>query len=350
MTTPIGSPEPTAGFARALINSSPLPLVLLDGDLRVVFATRSFCSAFGLTDLGTDGQLLAEVGEGEWAIPQLGVLLENARVGGPDMGDYETDLKRVGADPRRLVLNVRNIVHDDLDNPRILLSADDVTELRRAERLNAALLVDKDNLLRERSVLLQEMQHRVANSLQIIASVLLLKARTVKSEETRESLRDAHDRVMSVAAVQRHLEFALGDVEVGPYLTKLCDSLASSMIRESRPLTLTARADVAIVSSQEAVSLGLIVTELVINALKHAFPEGQGGEVEVSYAVQPAGWTLAVTDNGVGRPRADADTRIGLGTSVVEALARRLGARVEISDAGPGARVAVVMTPGPLLS
>jgi len=209
------------------------------------------------------------------------------------------------------------------------------------EEANVALLLDKDRLLREREVLLQEMQHRVANSLQIIASVLLLKARTVKSEETRTHLQDAHDRVMSVAAVQQHLQSSVGDVEIGPYLTKLCESLATSMIGESRPLTLEVRADDATISSHEAVSLGLIVTELVINALKHAFPGGRAGRVLVDYRLGQAGWTLSVTDDGIGRPPPSATTKVGLGTSVVEALASQLGARVVMSDAQPGAKIAI---------
>src|SRR4029079_13829347 len=91
-------------------------------------------------------------------------------------------------------------------------------------------------LLREKEVLLEEMRHRVANSLQIIASILLLKARAVQSEETRQHLQDAHQRVMSVATVQEQLRgTGLGDrIEIGPYLTRLCDSLAKSMIGAHR--------------------------------------------------------------------------------------------------------------------
>ena len=84
-----------------------------------------------------------------------------------------------------------------------------------------------------------------------------------------------------------------------------------------------------------------IVAELVINALKHAFPDGRDGEVVVGYAVNEAGWTLSVSDNGVGRPAASPDQRVGLGTGVIKALARQLQARVEVSDAQPGYRMAL---------
>ena len=336
-------------LASALINTSHLPLLLFDGDLRVVRASPSFCVAFGLRQDQADGRILADLGQGEWNIPQLRVLLENALLDHPEIGDYETDLVRPGLDPRRLVVNVQELVHKDDQTARVLLTINDVTEARLVEQTNVALLLEKDDLLREREMLMQEMQHRVANSLQIIASVLLLKARTVKSEETRNHLQDAHDRVMSVAAVQQHLQASIGDVEINPYLTKLCESLAASMIGESRQLTLEVQAEDATISSQEAVSLGLIVTELVINALKHAFPGNRPGRVIVAYRIEPRGWTLSVTDDGIGRPAPSAITKVGLGTSVVEALARQLGAHVVMSDARPGATIAIVEGKAPTL-
>ncbi len=336
-------------LARALIFTSHLPLLLFDGALKVVCASPSFCSTFRIRTDETDGRGLAELGAGEWNIPQLRFLLESALGDGPDMGDYETELVRAGQSPRRLVVNVQHIEYADKENSRILLTVNDVTDARRVERLNVTLLLEKDSMLRERAVLLQEMQHRVANSLQIIASVLLLKARAVTSEETRLHLRDAHDRVMSVAAVQQHLQTSLGDVEVGPYLAKLCDSLGSSMIRDARPITLLVRADEASVSSHEAVNLGLIVTELVINSLKHAFPDNRSGQVVVAYQVERGGWGLSVTDNGVGRPLGAKAAKPGLGTSVVEALGQQLGGRVVMSDARPGAKITIQSGPPPSL-
>ncbi len=135
-------------------------------------------------------------------------------------------------------------------------------------------------LLRQKEILLQEMRHRVANSLQIIASILLLKARTVQSEEIRLHLYDAHQRVMSVATVQQQLQ-ASGlneSIEIGPYLSRLCDSLAKSMVGERRPVSIKVQATSGAATSSEVVSVGLIVTELVINALKHAFSSGETGE------------------------------------------------------------------------
>jgi PAS domain S-box-containing protein len=333
--------EAALGFASALIDTSQLPVLLFDSDARVVCASSSFYSDFGIPMDGVDGRTLAEIAGGGWGIPQLRMLLENALLNGPHMGDYETDLVRKDQRLRRLQVNVQTIIHGAPADTRALMAITDVTQMRQAERLNITLLLEKDNLLRERAILLDEMQHRVANSLQIIASVLLLKARGVKSEETKLHLHDAHNRVMSLAAVQQHLQSTIGEVTVGPYLTKLCESLAASMIREARPLTLEVLADEATITSHEAVSLGLVVTELVINALKHAFPQVRDGRIMVGYRVEPQGWTLSVTDNGVGMAADAPAAKAGLGTSIVEGLARQLGAKVKISNADPGVRVAL---------
>ncbi len=111
---------------------------------------------------------------------------------------------------------------------------------------------------------------------------------------------------MSVATVQQQLH-ASGlneSIEIGPYLTKLCDSLAKSMIGDRRPLSLSVQATSGAATSGEAVSLGLIVTELVINALKHAFPSGDTGDILVKYDAQGSNGRLSISDNGTGSTEA----------------------------------------------
>ena len=191
------------------------------------------------------------------------------------------------------------------------------------------------------------MNHRVNNSLQIIASILLLKAQTVQSEETRQHLRDAHERVMAVATVQEQLHptpFG-AEIEVKNYLTRLCESLTASMILDGQPVTIRVEAGEGSTTSEQAVSMGLIATELVINALKHAFPDGAKGIIVVSFESSASAWRLAVADDGIGvsTQLADAPARIGLGTSIIEALTRQLGGRITSSAASPGTTVSVTV-------
>jgi chemotaxis protein methyltransferase CheR len=189
------------------------------------------------------------------------------------------------------------------------------------------------------------MQHRVANSLQIIASILLIKARTVQSEETRLQLEDAHQRVLSVAAVQQHLDAAGrgGVIEVGNYLSRLCETLAQSMIGDSRPISLKVAAEPGTVASHQAVSIGLIVTELVMNALKHAFTkEKKDAAILVSYKVSDTDWKLTVSDNGIGiRDLSASESKGGLGTSLVKSLAKQLDAQVNTASDAHGRAVSI---------
>jgi len=187
------------------------------------------------------------------------------------------------------------------------------------------------------------MKHRVANSLQIIASTILMKARTVDSEETRRHLKDAHKRVMSVAAVQEHLGGGGGPVELKSYLSNLCEALSSSMIGDDRPIALTVNCEGGMATSREAESLGLIVTELVINCLKHAFSDDvHDGRITVSYECVDKDWKLSVTDNGMGKPEGIfVQPKSGLGTGIVKALAKQLDANVVTLSGPEGATVTV---------
>jgi two-component sensor histidine kinase len=254
------------------------------------------------------------------------------------MEDYEVEHEFPGLGHRTMRLNARQVFYEGGSDTTILLGMEDIT-------VRLALEQEKDDLLRQKSVLLDEIQHRVANSLQIISSIILLKAKTVDSEETRAHLHDAHKRVMSVAAVQEQLQAsdAVGLIEMVPYLTRLCDTLATSMIGDARPISLKVFGDGGSALARQAESLGLIATELVMNALKHAFPDDKiDGQITIGYVVNGTNWKLSVTDNGIGKPDGVfAQPKTGLGTGIVKALAQQLDAVVETSAKPEGTTVSI---------
>ncbi len=125
------------------------------------------------------------------------------------------------------------------------------------------------------------------------------------------------------------------------YFTSLCENIAASMIGEFDQISLTVAGGAGVVEARVSVSLGLIVTELVINALKHAFPDGRTGKITVDYNFHGPNWVLCVRDDGVGMPRAGAPVRAGLGTTIVQALARQLNATVEVVPEHPGTKVSI---------
>lgn len=188
-------------------------------------------------------------------------------------------------------------------------------------------------LLQHKETLLREVHHRVGNSLQIIASILALDARKVHSEEARHYLEKAQRRILAVATVQQQFQTSRegGDFELAAYLQKLCKNLTASIIGDVAQVTIDVRADAGTVSSAAAMNMGLIVTELVINALKHCFTaEAVTGRILVTYRVEGHGWRLTVSDNGVGKPNGDRDpTATGFGKGIVEALVRQLDGRIE---------------------
>ncbi|HQS18661.1 sensor histidine kinase [Reyranella sp.] len=329
-------PQATAlSLMLAVIASSNTPLLLLDGDLHVIAASASFCHDFQIEPASVPRSRFSGLGRGEWAAPQLSSLLEST-ASGAGVAAYEFDLIRDGQAPRHLVINAQKLDYVDKEQVRLLLAIADVTEARASQKL-------QDSLLREKAILLQEVQHRIANSLQIIASILLQSARRVQSDETRGHPHDAHSRLMSIAAVQKHLASTeRAEVELRTYLVQLCKSLAASMILDPELLSIEAIVDESVTDADISVSLGLIVTELVINALKHAFPGHGAGKIVVRYESHGSGWALSVSDNGIGMPSDAQSSKPGLGTNIVEALAKRLDAEVEITDAHPGTSISIV--------
>jgi two-component sensor histidine kinase len=330
--------EDACALAQGIVDTVREPVLVLDKLLRVIAASRSFYTAFEVTPEDTQGRLLYELGDGQWDIPKLRVLLEKIIPEHGEMEDYEVEHDFPGAGHRTIRLNAREVFFEGGASPAILLGMQDVTRQSALERQN-------EELLREKDLLLQEMQHRVLNSLQIIASIILMKARTVKSEETRLHLQDTHSRVMSIATLQEHLHAPGigGSIDLMPYLAKLCDAVASSMIGDTRPISLKVGGDGGSATPRQAECLGLIVTELVMNALKHGFPgDIKDGLITVEYDIAGPNWKLSVSDNGIGRPDGVfAQVKTGLGTSIVKALAQQLGAQVETLAGRQGTTVSV---------
>jgi two-component system, sensor histidine kinase PdtaS len=328
--------EAVNSLATALVESSKAPLLLLDDEVVVIGASSSFCNAFNLDPATIANRRLADLGAGEWDVPQLNSLLQATIAGAAEIDAYEMDLVRTGKATCRLILSAHKLDYFDTERVRVVLAATDVTATRLAEE-------QKDALVREKQVLLQELQHRVANSLQIIASVLMQSARRVQSEETRLHLRDAHSRVMSIAMLQKQLAVTqLRSVDLQTYFADLCRSISASMIGDPKLLTLETIVDDTTTNSDVSVSMGLIVTELVINAIKHAFPaQVSGGKIVVSFAAADGAWLLFVSDNGIGMPVGEKRVKPGLGTGIVEALSKQLEASVTVLDANPGTRVEV---------
>ena len=182
---PFAAIPDTATLAHAIVDTVRDPLLVLDHDLRIVTASRAFYQNFHLAERDVRDRLIYEIDDGQWNIPELRTILKTIAKDHTTVEGYEVDrdFPRVGR--RIMLLNARKVFYEAGTHTTTLLVFEDITDRRAVEE-------KVQELLREKEMLLQEMQHRVANSLQIIASILLIKARTVQSEETRLQLEDAH--------------------------------------------------------------------------------------------------------------------------------------------------------------
>jgi chemotaxis protein methyltransferase CheR len=148
-----------------------------------------------------------------------------------------------------------------------------------------------------------------------------------------------------IPAVQQQLQAVAGSrpVQLGPYLSKLCEALSHSMIGDNRSISLNVHGGEGSASCRDAESFGLIVTELVINSVKHAFSEDtKDGRITVEFDVSGTDWKVSVVDNGIGKPNeVFAQPKTGLGTGIVNALAKQLDAKVETLSGLGGTSVSV---------
>ncbi len=234
-----------------------------------------------------------------------------------------------------LVVAVRQAIEQ-----RALLRAKEAAE--QAAREGMARL---ELLTEQQAVLLREMNHRIANSLQLITALLGMHARRSDDETIKEALRQAGERVEAVAKIHQRLytSAAIGTVDMDDYLGGLLAEMERVSSGSVARIVLTC--DPVKLATDKAISVGLIVSELVTNAVKYAYAPGEDGAVRVELrrrgAGEGGGWLLGVEDDGAGFTP-DAEPRgTGLGTIIVNTMARTLHASVRHDLGRRGTRVEI---------
>ncbi|MCC7267829.1 MAG: CHASE3 domain-containing protein [Caulobacteraceae bacterium] len=219
------------------------------------------------------------------------------------------------------------------------IALDRETEARQTAELR--------KLLGERTLLLAEVNHRVKNSLQQVASVIRLQTRTVVHEGARQALNDALSRIMAVGRVHEQLYRGadVGEFDAGEYAAVLARELVDSMGREDVALELVVTP--AKLDLTRAVPLALILNELVTNALKYGCLPDTRGCIRVGFGAVDEGYRLSVADKGPGVPGDFApESSKSLGMRVIQALARQLNGRLVVEKPPVGAEFAVVFPKG----
>ncbi|MFH0787090.1 MAG: PAS domain S-box protein [Pseudomonadota bacterium] len=191
--------------------------------------------------------------------------------------------------------------------------------------------------LKEKEVMVQEIHHRVKNNLQVIQSLLNLQAEKTKDSQSREVLKESRDRIRSMALIHEKLYRStdFGNIDMADYLRDLSTRLFQSSQVNTEKVKLRIEVDEVQLGIDKAVPIGLILNELISNALKHAFPEGRGGEVNISMITAGDRYVLTVQDNGIGFPKAvDFQNTKSLGLELVNLLVGQINGTIDLTVEG----------------
>src|ERR1039457_1901843 len=291
---------------------------------------RAFCDKFSVVQEHTVGRKLYELGNEEWDIPKLRIALKTIISGEKTFEDFEVEQFFPSIGQRVMCLNARKVYRPGNKIQLILLAIEDVTERVKLEREHA--------IASERiGTLLQELTHRIKNSLQIIVSMVSLEARSQKSGEGKAALERMSHRIAALGRLYSILADtnAVQEVDAATYLEALCRDLIESVQKENG-ISIALKTDIESerLPADRAIPLGLIVNELVTNAVKYAFPSETSGTVAVTLKRIPGELCLMVADNGKGADPQRADS--GLGGRLVDTFARQLGGQVERVSSNKG--------------
>jgi PAS domain S-box-containing protein len=292
---------------------------------KVVYWNQSAREVFGLDPAEVRGKLLVDVvvAEGADTVQQeIGTTLYNS-------GSWNGEVKARRKDGTLLDTEVSIRLLRDAKGVPIgtVCVGKDITKRKKTE---AAL----QDALREKELLLREVYHRVKNNLQVVLSLLNLQARRVKDKKTLDVLRESQNRIRSMALIHEKLHQSgdFTEVNVADYVRGLSQHFAEAYRPDMARVALDVEAADIKLDSEKAMLCGFIISELVSNALKHAFPEGKDGRIKVDLGRKGKTTViLTVSDNGVGLPP-DLEVKKSstLGLQLVYSLVQQLGGKIEV--------------------
>jgi two-component sensor histidine kinase len=332
-----GAVKEERALAQAIVDTVREPLLVLDKDLRVIAASRSFYRTFLLNRHETIGRLLYDLGTGEWAIPELRTALGGVLSGPKTLEDFEVDQTYGSLGRRVMALNARRLYRPDIKIQHILLAIEDVTGRVTLEREHA--------LAHERlGMLNQELTHRVKNNLQSISAMAKIESRCHDGLKGKAALERVSHRIDALGQLYCKLSRSemVEAVDAAAYLNDLCQGLVASVSSEP-PTSVMLKTEIEseLLPTDQAIGMGLIVNELVMNALKYAFPHDTRGTVTVTLKRSSGELLLTVADNGEGIDPRRADS--GLGGRLVEGFAQQLGGLVQRESSSQGTTVRIIL-------
>jgi len=316
----------TRDYAEAIIKTMREPFLVLDSTLKVQSGNAAFYRAFHVDQSETVNRYLFDLGNAQWNIPELRRMLEDVLFKGAEFQDYEIERDFPGLGNRTLSLNALRISKEGSRADLILLAIGDITHLKQLEVAH--------------DVMVREVHHRVKNNLQVISSLLSLQAQFVHDKDALEMFKQSANRIRSIAFIHEklHQTDQPATVNFKAYVYELANSLFEFYGLDAKRIALTMDIGDASFHMDRAVPCGLILNELLTNAMKHAFPTGRKGNIRVELKEHRDGpgkkkrnYRLKVHDNGVGMPKAfHLGKTASLGMKIIRLLTKQIGGTIEM--------------------
>lgn len=322
--------EAARDYANAIIETVRQPLLVIDPDFRVIRANQSFYESFQLTPAQSEQQSLFELRNRLWNIPHLRSLLETLVAEDTEFQNFETILALDDQELHIFLFNARKI-KDDIQHQTILLAIEDITAHRSTE-------LQCQTSLAEKEILLQEIHHRVKNNLQIVSSLLSLQSNRSTDPQVIATLQDSQNRVRAMALIHEILyqSPSLADLNFGEYVQTIVGNLLNSHKIDQQSIDLSVEIQLGVtIDVDRAVLCGLIISELVTNALSHGFADDLRGQVKI-YLITSGDnlLTLSVANSGRKLPQDFAIDQIrSMGLNLVRSLVKQLKGRLEVETA-----------------
>ncbi len=316
-------------ITQSIVDTIRDPLVVLENDMTVVTASKAFVTIFGITQAEARGRRVSELGQHQWDVPALRHLMDKVLPENKPIENFEIEDNFPGLGLRVFNLNARKISQPGNHAHRMLLVFEDITDRKQRER--------------DALTLTNEISHRIKNNLQIIVGLIAFEVRSTP-KPCVQGYRSMQTRIGAIAQLYDLISHSSrgGAVAVDGYLREIAKSAAASLLGKTSRIKIEVQSEALELDPERAVPFGLLVNELVTNAIKHAFPGG-AGRVMLGAVQHGDDMELSIADDGIGIPRVDtAKSAEKRGGDYVAIFVRQLGGSIlpAVADA-PGTTVRV---------
>ena len=331
-----GELERTWRLTQSIVDTIRDPMVVLEHDMTIVTASKTFLAIFGITEAETRGRRLSELGQRQWDVPALRHLMEKVLPENKPIESFEIEDDFPGLGRRVFNLNARKIFQPGNHAHRMLLVFEDITDRKQRER--------------DAEMLKNEISHRIKNNLQIIVGLIGYEAKSMPNANI-VGYKAMQARIGAIAELYDLISHSSRDgaITADAYLRGIAKTMSATLLGENSNIEIEVDAEALDLDPDKAVPFGLLVNELATNAVKHAFPDGIG---RVVLSVKKVGDNVALTvsDNGIGigvdtkaTDSAKAPERRGF--NYITIFVRQLGGTIAPSQPGASGTTVAILLP-----